>query len=416
VRWNDALVRGRDTLVHKAYGKADLENDVAATPAHVYRIGSITKQFTAAGVMRLVEQGKVSLDDDFTKYVPFDTRGRRVTVRHLLDHTSGIRSYTSVGERWARRWREDMTPDTIVAMVARDSFDFEPGADWRYNNTGYVLLGMLIEKVSGRPYAAFVEEELFKPLGLASTSYCETKPLIPRRAHGYARGPQGFENAPYLSMSQPYAAGSLCSTTRDLVRWNDALVRGRVVSPASYALMAGPSTQKDGTPIKNGYGFGLGMGKFGERRAVAHSGGIHGFAADMAWLPDDSVLVVALTNAGSPAAGRLIRLAAAAALGDPLPGAPRATLTEADRQRYVGSYRLATPDGGTMDVRVWSEGGQLRAHPAGQGQLTLVPQGDHAFLDSSNPNIAIRFTLEGARAAKLTVTQGGRTMEAPRIP
>ncbi len=409
-----AVVRGRDTLVMKAYGMADLENDVAATPAHVYRTGSITKQFTAAGVMRLVEQGKVSLDDDFTKYVKFDTRGRTVTVRQLLNHTSGIKSYTSVGERWRRRWREDMAPDTIVAMVAADSFDFEPGASWSYNNTGYVLLGMLIEKVSGKPYAQFVEDEFFKPLGLAGTSYCETRPVIKRRARGYDRTPGGWTNAEYLSMSQPYAAGSICSTTGDLVKWNAALVSGRVVRPASYALMAGPGTQKDGSPIGNGYGFGLASRPFGERRAVSHSGGIHGFSADMAWLPDDSVLVVALSNAGSPAAGRMIRLAAAAALGDPLPGAARVTLTDAERARYAGEYRLTLPNGNPLVVRIWSEGGQLRVHPAGQSQSTLVPQGDHAFVDASDPNIRVRFALENGRATKLTLMQGGATLEAPR--
>jgi CubicO group peptidase (beta-lactamase class C family) len=274
---------------------------------------------------------------------------------------------------------------------------------------------MIVEKVSGKPYAQFLEDEFFKPLGLAGTSYCETRPLIKRRARGYERAGGGWVNAEYLSMSQPYAAGSLCSTVGDLVRWNAALVRGQVVRPASYALMAGPSTQLDGTPIKNGYGFGLGSGKFGDRRAVAHSGGIHGFSVDMGWLPDDSVLVVALTNAGSPAAGRLIRLAAAAALGDPLPGSARVTLTDAERARYAGEYRLTLPNGSPLDVRVWSEGGQLRVHPTGQAQSTLVPQGDHAFVDANDPNIRVRFTLENGRATKLTLMQGGATLEAPRI-
>jgi len=381
----------------------------------MFEIGSITKQFTAAGVMRFVEQGKVSLDDDITRYVTVNTHGRTVTVRQLLNHTSGLKSYTSAGPRWARRWREDMVPDTILAITATDSLDFEPGTGWSYNNTGYVLLGMLLEKLSGKTYQRYVQDELFTPLGLASTSYCETDPVIKRRARGYARQATGFVNAPYLSMSQPYAAGSLCSTTGDLASWNDALVRGKVVSPASWALMAGPSTLKDGKPLENGYGFGLAMGRFGERRAISHSGGIHGFTSDMAWLPDDSVLVVALTNAGSPAAGRMIRLAAAAALGDPLPGAPRVTLTEADRQRYVGEYRLPTPSGGAMDVRIWSEGNQLRAQPQGQGPLVLVPQGDHLFVDASNPNITVRFALENGKATRFTFTQGGRSAEAPRI-
>lgn len=418
-----AVIRGRDTLVMKAYGMADLENEVPATPTHVYRIGSITKQFTSAGVMRLVEQGKVALDDDFTRYVKFDTHGRTVTVRQLLNHTSGIKSYTSVGERWRRRWREDMVPDTIVALVTNDSLDFEPGTGWSYNNSGYVLLGMLIEKVSGKPYAKYVEDEFFRPLGLTSTYYCETRPLIKRRARGYERGPNGFVNAEYLSMSQPYAAGSLCSTTVDLVKWNDALARGRVVRPESYALMAGPSTQKDGTPIKSGYGFGLATRKLGERRAITHSGGINGFSSDMAWLPDDSLLVVALVNASSPAAGRVIRLAAAAALGDPLPTPPTpgqgptaVSLTAAERARYVGEYRLAMPGGErTLDVRIADEGERLVAYPAGQSPKPLTALGGNTFADSTDPDVRVRFVLENGRATKMLFTQAGQTMEAARI-
>jgi D-alanyl-D-alanine carboxypeptidase len=232
-----AVVRGRDTVVMKGYGLADVENDVSATAQTVYRIGSITKQFTAAAVLQLIEQNKLSLDDSIGKHlttVPPAWRG--VSIRQLLNHTSGIPSYTSAGPRWATRMRLDLPHDSLIGIVANDSMDFASGSQWRYNNTGYYLLGMLIERVVGRPYADVVREQFATPLGLRATMYCETRPIIKRRAQGYQVGADDkLVNADPLSMNQPFSAGALCSTVGDLVAWQRALGTGRVVKPASYA-------------------------------------------------------------------------------------------------------------------------------------------------------------------------------------
>ncbi|MDQ3950416.1 MAG: beta-lactamase family protein, partial [Gemmatimonadota bacterium] len=215
-----AVVKGRDTILMKGYGLADVENEVPASAKTVYRIGSITKQFTSAAIMRVIGEGKLSLDDTLGKLLPSSPPAwRGVSVRRLLNHTSGIRSYTGIGPRWQRRWREDMLPDTIVALVRDDTLDFEPGARWRYNNTGYVLLGMIIERVSGRSYARFLEEEFYRPLGLSQTYYCSQRPIIKHRAQGYQRAGRQLVNAEYLSMTQPFSAGALCSTVGDLVAW-----------------------------------------------------------------------------------------------------------------------------------------------------------------------------------------------------
>ncbi len=311
-----AVIRaGRDTVVFAGYGEADLENDVPATPATVYRIGSITKQFTAAAVMRLVERGSVRLGDSIGKYLPDLPRAWHVVkVRQLLNHTSGIPSYTDLGESWAKRWGEHMSPDTLVALTAHEPMDFPPGTGWRYDNTGYVVLGMLLEKLSGVPYAKYLDSTMFEPLGLAHTHYCDRAPLISHRARGYARDGDAFINAPYLDMSQPYAAGALCSTVGDLARWNRLLATGKVVSVASYAAMTTP----EGNAGLNHYGFGLVRSAVGGHIEIAHGGGIHGFITSNAYFPHDSLSITVLANAAPSDPDALLGNIARAVFGLPL--------------------------------------------------------------------------------------------------
>ena len=183
-----AVIKGRDTIEMRGWGFADAENDVPVTPASVFRIGSITKQFTSAAIMQLVEKGKLSLADTIGALLPnMPVTWRKVTLRQLLNHTSGIPSYTDLGPKWFVRIREDMVPDSLLAFTASDTVNFAPGMSWRYDNTGYVLLGMILDKTTGVKYPQYLNEQLFKPLGLASTMYCSTEPLIKHRAQGYGR-------------------------------------------------------------------------------------------------------------------------------------------------------------------------------------------------------------------------------------
>src|SRR5213592_663891 len=168
------ILRGRDTIVRAGYGFADLEQQVGASPSTLYEIGSITKQFTAAAVMRLVEAGRIRLDDSIGAYVgDLPLAWRRVSVRQLLNHTSGIPSMTDIGQRWVRRWREDMPTDSLVALTAHDSMWFAPGTNWRYDNTGYLLLGILLDRVTGETFPHLAEGRLARPLGLFNTYYCD---------------------------------------------------------------------------------------------------------------------------------------------------------------------------------------------------------------------------------------------------
>jgi CubicO group peptidase (beta-lactamase class C family) len=325
-----AVLRGKDTLVMKGYGLANREANRAATASTIYRIGSLTKQFTAAGIMREVEQGKLSLADPVAKYLPdVPTHGRRITVRQLLTHTSGIHNYTESPE-WAKHRTEDMTPRQIVAFVDKDTLDFAPGTKYSYSNTGYVLLGMVLEKVTGRPYAAYLEREFFKPLGLSQTSYCPQRPTDPQFASGYAASTGTVKPAEPLSMTLPFSAGALCSTVRDLVKWHRALLDGRVVGARSYSLMTTADTLNNGSPID--YGFGLVPGQLGGKRTIGHSGSINGFTTYGLYMPDESLNVVVLTNSdGRP--GRLAQNIARVVVGIPLlnPAEPRLG-TELDRK------------------------------------------------------------------------------------
>jgi CubicO group peptidase (beta-lactamase class C family) len=412
-----AVVKGRDTIVMKGYGYADLENDVVATPQTVYRIGSVTKQFTAAAVMQLVESGKVGLDDELTKYFPgFPTRGERILVRHLLNHTSGIPSYTDIGERWGRVATLALPHDSLLALVRDDSLLFAPGSGFYYNNTGYYLLGMLIEKVTGARYADYMAQHLFTPLGLTSTRYCDTETVIKRRAQGYGNNRGTLVNAPYLSMDNPFAAGSLCSTVADLVRWEAALFGGKVVSAASLAQMTTPAKLTSTRPMR--YGYGLAPDTVGAHRVIGHGGGINGFISHVEYYPDDTLIVAVLANTAPAPSQEIARNAARLVLGLPVaarPAPPRnIALDSAQRARYVGDYSMQRPDAKRLPARVVEESGHLVLEALGQ-RAALVPIGDEAFAIQNAPGVRIYFTISNGRATEFLFDQGSRPLAATRV-
>ena len=331
-----AVVRGRDTVVMKGYGKADLELDVATPERAVYEIGSVTKQFTAAAIMQLVEQGKLSLDDEITKHLPsYPTQGQKVTVRRLLDHTSGIKGYTELQEFGAIATRA-LPRDTLVALFSSRPFDFAPGAAQAYNNSAYFLLGLIVEKVSGQPYATYVKEQLFARAGMADSRYCSNDAVVQRRAHGHQPGPDGLRRAGYIDHTWPYAAGSLCSTAGDLVAWTRALHGGRVLGPAAYKQFLTPGRLNDGTPLR--YAMGLFVNdSIGGHTAIHHGGDIPGFSTHLAYLPDDSMTVAVLVNTAGPVRpDALTQSIVVALLGDRTPGPLAWKGRAAD---YAGEYR-----------------------------------------------------------------------------
>ncbi|MEW6746019.1 MAG: serine hydrolase domain-containing protein [Planctomycetota bacterium] len=299
-----AVVRGEETLLAKGFGLADVELEVPATAATVYRIGSVTKQFTAAAILQLREDGKLELEDPITSYLTgLPERTQDVTIRHLLNHTSGIPSYTDLGDEWAVKRRLDLTHDELIALFKERPFNFAPGEKQLYNNSGYYLLGVIIEKVSGKSYAEYLRENIFEPLGMKSTCYGSEAVIIRNRAQGYRLVDGELQNDDFLSMNQPFAAGALVSTVTDLVIWMRALVDARVVSDESYELMTAPTVLKDGT--SHNYGFGLSLDPLLDRPCVSHGGGINGFRSHLVYLPDEDLVIAVLANCETASPDRI---------------------------------------------------------------------------------------------------------------
>ena len=415
-----AVIRGNDTLAYGAHGLANVDTWKAPTATTIYEIGSITKQFTSAAIMKLVEQGRVKLDDDLSKYVPqFPLQGKKVTIRQLLNHTSGIHSYTS-SPAWQKTWSDELSPDAIVKFVAADTFDFAPGTAYRYNNTGYVLLGMVIEKASGQKYANYLDGQFFKPLGMRQTSYCPSKTADPTFALGYSRSPGVPVRAQFLHLSHPFSAGALCSTVGDLVKWQRALDNGKVVSPSSYALMSTADTLITGRRIN--YGFGLVPGMYNGRKTVSHTGGINGFATAATYVPDDSLSIVVFTNFDGESPNRLVQNLLRVAYGDaPVgrtapatqPAAP--SLSTADRDAIVGNYVLQIPGGQTLPIKFFLDGTRLMAQAQGQEANEIRYLGNYQFGVSFDPALRFTFTLDAGKATKVTLLQGGVSIEGPRV-
>lgn len=350
-----SVARGERILVEQAFGKADLEFDVPANAQTMFRIGSLTKQFTAASIMKLVERGKLKLDDDVRKYLPaFDTGGRTVTIRQLLNHNSGVPNYTAQPRFADEIAPRELNDEQLLATIKGVKFDFEPGAGWNYSNTGYNLLGMVIRAVDGRPYDRFMQEEFFTPLGLARTRHGSDREIIKNRAQGYSGGAPGSPrlNDALISMSIPGAAGSLSSTAGDLVRWQIALANGRAVSADSWRQMTESTvaTNKDNTR----YGFGLEVSEVNGGRRIAHAGGILGFSGFLAYRPASGWHVAVISSSESMSSATVVeQIMAALASTAPVP-VSRTTpkpAAEPALRRLVAEIARGEPDYSRMSAQ-----------------------------------------------------------------
>lgn len=368
------VAKGDQIIYHKAFGMDDVANKKPLQTGMVFRIGSVTKQFTAVAILQLVEKGKLSLQDEITKFIPdYPTQGKKITVEQLLTHTSGIKSYTGMVEWTPEVWKKDFTPAGLIDFFKNQPMDFEPGTKHLYNNSGYVLLGYIIEKVSGKSYAEYLEKNIFQRTGLKNTFYETKKRPIPNWATGYQPGGSaGYEAAMPLSMTQPYAAGSLASTVEDLYRWTRALHAGKVVSLELLKKAHTPTILPNGENTYYGYGWILGnlLGS----PTIEHDGGINGFLSSLIYLPKEDICVAILTNCDCNPPGETAAELAALAAGHALI-LEEIDLPEKALAAYTGVY-----ENGQKEKRIVSvENGALVSNRLGGRKAKLSPVGKDKF-------------------------------------
>ena len=375
-------------VYHKAFGMANLELDVKMEPDMVLEIGSITKQFTAVSILMLMEQGKLSLDDDITKFVEdYPTHGHKISIHHLLTHTSGIKSYTSM-ESWTSVWRKDFEPKELIDYFKNEPMDFAPGDEWRYNNSAYFILGYIIEKASGQTYEEFVETNIFEPLGMQSSLYGSNSEIIKKRAYGYQKN-EKYVNAEYLSLTQPYAAGSLMSTVEDLFIWNRAIRSNKLVKQESIELAYKNYELNNGDKINYGYGWGL--NEINGSPTIEHSGGIFGYVTNSIYLPNEDVFVAIYSNCDCNGPGEVSTKMAAIAIKKPYPGEGDIISIKSDNlKKLVGVYDFS--DSSTRIITV--QDNHLYSQRSGSSKFKLFPTKKGTF-SFENSFATIQFNEKG---------------------
>ncbi|CAN5732746.1 hypothetical protein BH20ACI3_BH20ACI3_22870 [soil metagenome] len=400
------VARNGQPIVNKGYGLANIELNVPNTPETVFRLGSVTKQFTAMAIMMLRDRGKLSVSDPICKYLSDCPEAwQPITIKHLLTHTAGVPNYTSFPD-FARTTVQPTTTAEMVARLKKEPVEFAPGEKFSYSNSGYFLLGAIIEKASGTPYAGFLQENIFIPLGMKQTGYDDPLRIIKNRAAGYQR--QGGEviNASYMDMTVPYAAGALYSTTGDLLRWDQALYTEKLVSQKALDEIF--------TPFKSNYGYGWSIGKQIDHKSIAHGGGIYGFATEIARFPDDHVSIIVLSNIQAAPSGMIAGNLAAIVFNAAyeLPKERKEVAIDPKiLEKYAGEYKLIQPN---IIISVTLENGKLLGQLAGQPKFPLSPESETKFF-SKDVNAQITFVKDAkGEVTGLTLSQGGSGFSAQK--
>jgi CubicO group peptidase (beta-lactamase class C family) len=399
------VARDGKILLNKGYGSADLEWNIPDSPNTKFRLGSITKQFTAASILLLEERGKLKTDEFVKKYMPdAPAAWDRVTIFHLLTHTSGIPSFTSFPD-YSSTEATPTTPERLVARFRDKPLEFQPGEQMKYDNSGYALLGYLMEKISGQSYKDFLQENIFKPLSMNDSGYDANSAIIVHRASGYSPGPDGPRHPGYIDMTIPFAAGALYATTEDLLRWEQGLFAGKVLSEASLKKMT--------TPFKNDYAFGLVVRTVNGHKVIEHGGGIEGFNTQMSYFPDDKLTVIVLGNLNGGAPGAIASSLASVAHGEKvvLPSERKEVAVPKEiLKQYVGTYDMAPG----FNIVVTLEGSQLMTQATGQPKIPIYPESETKFFLKA-VDAQIEFSKnEKGEVITLALYQNGQTLKGAK--
>jgi CubicO group peptidase (beta-lactamase class C family) len=407
------LVAKKGRIVYeKAFGNADLELKVAARPDMIFRLGSISKQFTAIAILQLIEQGKLGLHDSIQKFIKdFPPKNHAITIEHLLTHTSGIKEYTQLDIPDPFIRRKDLSPKEVIDLFKNEPLEFQPGSTFKYSNSGYFLLGYILEGVAGIKYKDYMESTIFKPLGLANTYYDDPAKIIPNRAKGYKREGDMYENADYLSMTIPFAAGALISNVADLYKWHQALHQYTLIKKETLENAFMPYRLSDGAYSNYGYGwFVLDMNG---SPSLQHGGNINGFKSNEIYFPKEDVFVATLFNCECAPMEELSQQIAYLSIGRIL-AEPGVDVPDVILTSYVGNYVM--PESPQRPILISKENNRLYAAVPGEWKAELVAVSETKFnIKDIRPAGTIEFFKnENGKVMKVVTTQSGKRYEAIR--
>jgi len=375
------IAKNGKIIYEKGFGKADLELNVPMKPDMVFRLGSITKQYTAIAILQLVEQGKIALQDSIQKFIKdFPNKGHTITIENLLTHTSGIIDYESLDMKIPNVYRLDFPPKQFVDSLEHHPLVFTPGSKFSYCNSNYFLLGYIIELITGESYAEYMQQHIFTPMGLNNTYYDDEKQVIPNRVSGYGKWNNGkYENADYIGLSQVYAAGALLSNVEDMFKWHQALYSYKLVKKETLEKAFTSYKLTDGT--LSGYGYGWFIKDQNGERSIEHAGGIDGFQSDEVYLPRQDIFIATLYNSLNNGGDDMSFLGLSndivtLAMGKTL--AREVKVADAILKQYAGVYQFDAAHSATITL----ENGQLQieSQSGGLPKSPLFAESENKFL------------------------------------
>ncbi|NII28152.1 serine hydrolase [Pseudoflavitalea sp. X16] len=401
------VVNKGQVVFSKGYGFKSVKDSTYNDVNTIYQLGSVTKQFTATIILQLQEQKKLSVQDKLSKYFPGLPGADTITIEHLLTHTSGIFNYTNDGKFMSSEAVKPATSEKIIALFKDKPLDFEPGTKWNYSNSGYMLLGYIIEKVAGKPYEQVVRERIFNPLGMTHSGFDFAHLADLNKATGYTMYTEKAKiTAGIVDSSVSYAAGAIYSTVNDLWQWHKGLMKNTVLKPASL--------EKAYTPFKNNYGYGWFIDTVSGKRVVQHGGGIFGFNTNLARIPSDDACVVLLCNMNTSTLDNINKAILSILNNRPyeLPKERKViTVDTAVLQQYVGEYELAP----TFKLVVWLKNGNLVAQATGQQEVELFAESPAKFfLKVVDAQLEFVKGAEG-KVEKVILYQNGRETAGKKI-
>lgn len=397
------VAKGGQVIYKKAFGSADLELNVPISPDMVFKLASITKQFTAVAILQLAEQGKISLQDSLQKFIPdFPSKGYTITIENLLTHTSGIRDYMQIDypNLYMERW--DFTPKQLIDSFKNYLLEFEPGTKYSYSNSGYYLLGYIIEKVSGKSYQSYVQNEILNPLGLNHTYFDSAGIIIPNRVKGYRKEGTVFKNADYWSPTIAYAAGGLLSNTEDLFKWFKGLLSYKVLKKETLEKVFAPFKLKDGSAIS--YGYGWYIQSLSNIKSIEHGGKMNGFITNEIYYPQQNVFIAALFNCEGALKDQISNTISEIILGQHLQTETK--LSQNILNSYIGTYSLTTDPKRT--ITVLKDNDKLFAKVSGQSAFEILFQTATKFQLKNVKDMTGEFISENGIVTKIVVNQNGQ--------